>query len=357
MGKAIAFYAGACIPFHARSLDERPLGGTETAVIRLSEILALRGHEVHVFTREENFPPSPVHYHNISRFSDLQQIEVLVGVQDWRTIFSGVRRRATLFWTGDSFDQYLNFGVGDPRSAERIDRFLAVSDWHAGSFSERSGFPIGKMRVIRNGVYVPYFAGTEARERKRLIITPAPYRGLALLPPLFREIRKLHPEAELHVLSDLQIYEGKNPEGSPEHQQFAELRALLEREPGVVIHGNLVQQKLARELMRSSVFVYPNTFLETSCISALEALAAGCPVVTSAQGALTETVGTAGVCVPGEPGTAKYNQAFVQAVHQLLSDDKIWAEKSNAGRKRILEHYTWEHVASRFEKVMAEVLK
>lgn len=46
----ITFVADACVPFHGRTLEEQPLGGTETAVIRLAAALSERGHEVTVFT-------------------------------------------------------------------------------------------------------------------------------------------------------------------------------------------------------------------------------------------------------------------------------------------------------------------
>ena len=42
----ILFHAGACLPIHARSLEERPLGGIETGVVKVAERLAARGHEV-----------------------------------------------------------------------------------------------------------------------------------------------------------------------------------------------------------------------------------------------------------------------------------------------------------------------
>jgi hypothetical protein len=42
-GLKIGIFCGNVIPFHAKSLNERPLGGTETGVIRLSEALESLG--------------------------------------------------------------------------------------------------------------------------------------------------------------------------------------------------------------------------------------------------------------------------------------------------------------------------
>ena len=51
------FVPGSTLPFHGKTLDERPLGGTETGAIRLAECLDELGHEVHVQRHlRQNYP-------------------------------------------------------------------------------------------------------------------------------------------------------------------------------------------------------------------------------------------------------------------------------------------------------------
>jgi glycosyltransferase involved in cell wall biosynthesis len=95
--------------------------------------------------------------------------------------------------------------------------------------------------------------------------------------------------------------------------------------------------------------LYPNIIFETCCITALEAEAAGCPIVASANSALPETVGKAGMLISGEPGSEKYMNDFVAAVSSLLGDEQLWRACSEAGKGQVEQVYNWERVAERFE--------
>ena len=68
-----------------------------------------------------------------------------------------------------------------------------------------------------------------------------------------------------------------------------EYAALYERSrglPGVEYVGSLSQPDLAQVLHKIDALTYPSTFAETSCIAAIEALAAGCQVLATDLGAL-----------------------------------------------------------------------
>lgn len=345
----IAFFAEKCLPVHGNSLNERPVGGIETGLIRLAEALLKRGHDIRVFTSHTSPPSSEVPYFPYQEVVAHQPYDVFVAIKDWSSLFYAIKSDAKLFWTGDGFDQYINFGLGDKRVVSRVDRLLAVSSWHAETLCSWSGFPLSKARVIGNGVHLPYFEGKQNRDRFRLIYSSAPNRGLELALHLIPEIRKKVSEVTLHVFSGLSLYDTDRPYQGPEAAYFQRLAQKLAKVEGIILRGNLLQGELAKEFLKSSLLFYPNTMFETCCITALEAQAAGCPVVASANSALPETVGDAGVLINGEAGSPHYLTECVEATVELLKDKSYWKKLSDRGKERIISSYTWERVAERFE--------
>jgi alpha-1,3-rhamnosyl/mannosyltransferase len=91
---------------------------------------------------------------------------------------------------------------------------------------------------------------------------------------------------------------------------------------------------------------------ETAAFPALDALAAGVPVVASAVGSLVETVGRAGILV--EPGDAG---RFASAIEAAWSDDELHAGLVAATAERPARTRTWNDVARETRAVWAEVAR
>jgi glycosyltransferase involved in cell wall biosynthesis len=347
-----AFLPQSCLPFHDATLNERPLGGTETAVIRLARALDSFGHDVTVFTTVENPPLSSPLYLPFRAIADLGPVDVLVAVRDWQPVLLPLGARCRCFWTGDSSDQLSNAGLGDRRVAAAIDFFLAVSEWHRHRMCEHSGFPREKSALLRNGVELELFQGEEQRVRKRLIYSSTPYRGLQYLPGIYRRIKERHPDAELLVFSSFDVYAGlKLPGGAL--QEYEKIKTELQKLPDCHVHGSVTQARLAREFMKSSLLAYPNTFEETSCITALEAQAAGCAIVTSDRGALRETVGAAGILISGEASDEQYQDEFVASADKILGDETVFRTFSQAGKQQAAAT-DWKKIAADFVSFLQE---
>lgn len=336
----IAFFAGQLLPLEPEILDKKALGGTETGLVRLAHILAERGHEIQIFTRIEKALGNNPLYRPLAEVENAGAFDFFVGIRDWIPLFYKTQSHSYGFWTGDSYDQFANYGIGDQRISRRIEHFFCVSEWQANRISEESGFPRSKMKVIRNGVCLEDFQGEEKRQRKRLIYSSTPYRGLSHFLRYYPLLKAKHPDLEAHIFSSYQIY-GQSDD------QFTEMRSALEKLPDLHIHGNCRQSQLAREFMKSAILFYPNHFEETSCITAMEAMAGGAVVLSSALGALPETCGEAGVLIRGRPGEPAYDESFLVAADRLLSDDMFWTEKQNLGFRRA-ETLSWRSVADRF---------
>lgn len=87
-------------------------------------------------------------------------------------------------------------------------------------------------------------------------------------------------------------------------------------------------------------------------LTAMEALAAGVPVIASAVGALPEIVGTAGILVePGDP------TRLATAIAAAWTDADPWPRLLAAARERATVHRTWADVARETRAIWAEVAR
>lgn len=321
--------------FHAKTLEERPMGGVTTGIIRLAEALDALGHEVAVLSLYKTPPVSKPLYLPMNQYEKFGMADVLITIRGWRPIFYQIPYKMCFFWTGDTASNLNTIGIGDRRVVDKLDALLVKSVWQAEGICEASGFPIEKTHLLSNGVYLPYFEGTEKRHRKRLIYSSTPVRGLQYLPRIFRHLKTKHPELELIVFSSFDRYSGKWPPADDhEDREFERIFKEVAALPDCQIHKSILQKDLAREFMKASVLAYPTNFHETSCITAMEAFAGGCPIVTSKKAALKETVGDAGILLEGDAGSEAYFKDFTASIDRLLTDDVHWSQMSEKGLKR-----------------------
>jgi starch synthase len=141
--------------------------------------------------------------------------------------------------------------------------------------------------------------------------------------------------------------------------EFRALTAELERTRGgiVVIEGMLPRADVAQILSHALAFACPSVY-EPFGIVNLEAMACGAPVVASAVGGIPEIVveGETGHLVHFEgDGSAKneprdpegYARALAAALSGLFAEPERAKKLGLAGRKRVIEHFSWSAIAER----------
>ncbi len=90
------------------------------------------------------------------------------------------------------------------------------------------------------------------------------------------------------------------------------------------------------EFLSAGVWGYSTWFSESSCISAMEAQAAGLRIVSSSIAALNETVGDRGILLPGEWTSKEYQINFINSIV------KAFNQEGNSDRA-ILQEYAKSH--------------
>lgn len=182
---------------------------------------------------------------------------------------------------------------------------VCTTGWAAAEFRRLPGVSV---RIVPLGVDIARFGPGRADPDRR------PRNAEPLLVMASRLSREKRPDLALRTLAELL------DRGVPAHlvvagdgPQRAGLQAwAAERNLPVRFLGHLPQDELACWLATADVALAPGP-VETFCLSAVEALASGTPVVGNAASAIAAVLGPAGMVADGRA------DAFADAVQAVLS--------------------------------------
>lgn len=163
-------------------------------------------------------------------------------------------------------------------------------------------------------------------------------KGVQDLISGLREIRRSHPGTRL-------VLAGRGRMAEPLQAQARKLRVLR----AVHFAGRLPDDELAAVLAAADAVVLPSRY-EPFGIVALEAAAAGAPLVASTAGGLAEVV------VHGQTGLsfAPADVAgLVQAVRTVLDDPTAARQRAHAARARLSTDFDWDDIAAATARIYA----
>lgn len=275
---------------------ERPLGGIQSALCYLASALAARNHQVILINRCQK----PGVYGGVEcrggnglNIAELNQFDAIISVAAIGNHLraSGITRPLIL-WAGHDIDQPFVQPLKDPRERNAWTRIALLSNWQAARF--QSAFDIDEQQItLARYAASPAFEPVRARATPYFFesgqppvfaYTSTPYRGLEPLLTAFPTIARAFPGARLRIYSGMGIYQV-----SATDDEYRLLYALADAIRNIEYVGPLGQAALSRALHDVDILLYPNTFAETACIAVIEAMAAGCQILTTANGALPET--------------------------------------------------------------------
>lgn len=368
----VVFFDGRGWDYDAQAPYQRPLGGTESALCYLSVALAARGHQVALYTGTTR----PRVYQGVQCCS-IRSVSprALTGCDafvlcagpaeacfDLRRILPP--RCRLILWTQSDTNQRAVSELRRPEIRGDWDAIVCVSQWHAAEMRREFGLEFEQVVVLRNAVapaFINLFPDRDALARAKsaesvLAYTSTPFRGLDVLLSIFPQVHRHDERVRLRVYSSMKVYwqDESNDSYSP---LYARCRAT----PGVEYIGSLTQPVLAESLKSNLILAYPNTFPETSCIAAMEAMAAGLLVVSSDLGALPETTMGMGLLVPparNEQEKAAFAQRYlerlVEALDQINRDPTpFWAARWEQVRA-VTTQCTWPIRAAEWDRFLQE---
>lgn len=331
--KEIVYYCGFTTEVWDSSTAKTGIGGSEEAVINLSREWSRMGYKVVVFN-------------NCGAEEKTDEYGV-----EWRPYWSFNPRSAydnLILWRSPVLaDHQLNarniiLDLHDVLPAAELTskRLGAIHHIAAKSNYHRSLFPLvtdDRFDVIGNGIDLEQFKGKEERKKHRLIYTSSPDRGLEHLLDYWPKIKEHCPLAELHVFYGWHVFDTMF-EHDNKMQIWKERMKTMMQQEGIINHGRVGHEEIAREMMKSEIFAYPCHFEEIFCISAVKAQAAGCKVVATKYAALPEVVKEGQLVEGGVKGTDMWNRWCDTLIYEMGSDTHVT-------HPELVNDYSWSKIA------------
>jgi glycosyltransferase involved in cell wall biosynthesis len=236
-------------------------------------------------------------------------------------------------------------------NAKSIDRFIAPGSAYAQTMSDFLDVPMGQIEVIRVGLELsppePVLLTMTGPPVIGYLSRIAPEKGADILVEAFRIlVQKKNIPATLHMagkIIDPQYWKSicKNLAADGLNDRF-------------VYHGEIPPHKKWEFLRRCHVVCFPSRLNESRGLAALEALAAGRPVVVGNCGAFTEMVGLTGggLCVSGHDP-----RQWADAISNLLSAPDKLANMGKVAREGIQACYSAKAMVDKTEQLYTKIIR
>lgn len=351
---------------------EDGIGGSEEAVIRLSNELGKRGFSVTIYATPgertgyynpnsnliDDPHPEKVNWKQYWEFNPEDEFDILVA---WRmpSFFDvEIKARKKYLWLHDVMEKE---EFTDER-LQRIDKVIVLSKYHRSLFPM---LPEKKVFLSANGITSSDFEIKDTEYRRdphRIIYMSSHIRGLALLYDIWPDVKKEVPEAKLDIYYGWQSYidmNHNNPGNQPGGMNWMRMMQAWEKElDGVTDHGKIGQKEIVEEIFKSSIWAYPCPFPEIFCITALKAQSGGAIPVSSNFAALDETV-QFGVKLPmkaqdEDKPVGQWDKKDIEKYKKALIDTLKHPEKYD--RKKMMtwaQSQSWAKVAKDWTSEMS----
>ena len=353
---SIAFIDPARGDYTPDTPHRQPLGGSQSALCYVAERLAAAGLAVTMVngTRTPGTVRGvccvPISAMSLEALCSFDVVVLLNGCAPELVprLRAAPGERRLVLWTQHAADEPAIRDLANPALRACWDGFAFVSHWQMAEYQAAFAIDPARCAILRNGI-APAFAGLFQPDESVLAAkswppvlayTSAPFRGLDVLLDSLPHIRADLPGTRLRVFSSLEGYQvpaGEDP--------FLALYQRCRDTQGVEYVGALSQNALASELKAVTCLAYLNRFAETSCISAMEAMAAGCLVVSSHLGALAETTQGFAQLIPVAREPAEHAVRFAQAVttslRRLREDPAAWDRQLHAQVDHVTKTMVW----------------
>ena len=244
-----------------------------------------------------------------------------------------------------SIGRWYNFVKMQGRVASRMPRIVVVSENSIKDIHADMGVSLDRMRLVPVGVDPELFKPLPlvARKPGRLITTASADVALKGLSYLLEAVAKLRTERDV----TLTII------GKPRDGASNDLIDQLGLRPHIEFVSGVPDERIVELYAEAEMAVVPSLY-EGFSLPAIEAMSTGICLVATDGGALPEVTGRDGdtvlQCKAGDV------DALAVAIRRGLDDSELRARIGEAGRRRVVERWSWKHCAQLTVDQYREVL-
>lgn len=216
-----------------------------------------------------------------------------------------------------------------------VNKIITVSNYAKYEISKKLKLPEGKINVVYHGVDSKLFNTNSANsDSKKYFLHISQYQPIKNVSRIIEAYEKVdRPKPDL-----LLVIPG-----------FEKDRKYLKKDINIITTP-VSQQKAAKFYKKAIAFLFPS-LRESFGMPILEAMACGCPVITSNVTACSEVARDAALLV--NPYSV---EDIAEAMEKIIRDKKLREELSQRGLQRAKE-FTWEKSAEKHLKVFKEALE
>lgn len=250
--------------------------------------------------------------------------------------------KINILWQHLSYDQPNVRLMQDRKFVDSIDYFIYVSHWQYNRFREIYKIPEYKSFVIKNATHAFDTVEKQKDNKIKLLYTSTPWRGLAVLIKSIEILNKTREDFEVDIYSSTKIYGSKFDEN--EKDKFEVLFDKCKNTPNVNYLGYADNDSVRAAVQRAHIYAYPSIFEETSCLAVIEAMSAGCHVVTTNYGALPETCGEFATMIEFDSSGQNLIERYAETLNSVIDNYKnnLYKDDLEMQIKYYNKNYSWE---------------
>ena len=235
------------------------------------------------------------------------------------------KNKINVLWMQHFVNQEEAKNLGSKDYVNKLDYIVFNSNWNFEKFQYQFKIPESKSLVIKNAIEKIDFH-EKPKDKINLVYHTTPWRGLIHLLKVFKRLNLQN--TELNICSSTIIY-GKKFD-SILGKKYENIFEECKNTKNVNYLGFVENNKIIELLKNMHIYSFPSIWPETSCISAIEAMAAGCEIVTSNLGALYETCAPFATFVGFDSNFDNFEKKYQKALE--ISIKNFWSKEN---QKRI----------------------